>query len=240
MSAVNTTDPTRSWSIPVSDDPSFHVTNPVVIRSEIVLGVAATGEASSVLQRWPLECSGAPCAPASETVIPVQTVNRIAADSDGARIAVLGPDELLVLTIPSLDPLWSADLGTGNELHPLARPTWTPESLVATTSDGLDTGLFRFQADGCGAATCEPTWSRTVTGTPTGQVAAVTDVLVVTTSNETLRVFPEACTDPCAPLFHPPGYAGYGPAIVDMDASSSWVTSTSSAPVRSWCRSRPS
>lgn len=71
--------------------------------------------------------------------------------------------------------------------------------------------LTAFSLDGCGAATCQPVWSATVSG-PDGDLA-VTAARVYVTSGATLPVFDaDGCGAPtCAPLWSQDQGAVVGP-----------------------------
>lgn len=216
LSIVHTTDPGRSWSVPLTTDAGFEVGNPVIVGRTVLAVTSAAGE-PSVLQRWPLHCPTGACAPVASLALTSELGHLIAADASGARLAVMSHDLVEVVDLEANELLWRAATPAGTVHFPSSRPIWTPQSLVVAThqpaSSPGDTTLLRFPAAGCGAPSCAPTWTAQLEGFSAGHVAAA-DVLAIGTSDVPLAVFPDACNDPCPPLFTLDGDGFWGAPLI--------------------------
>ena len=128
----------------------------------------------------------------------------LSASPDEQQVAVLGMSRLDVVNLAS-GAIWSDDTLEQYFLAPstLPVPTWSPDALlVPAWSNPQETAVVRAYAPaGCGAPTCGPLWvSEPVSGDFLHQPASTAGGVVVTLTEDTLAVYPTACTDPCAAL----------------------------------------
>jgi hypothetical protein len=214
LAVVHTTDPTRSWSVPIPAADGFEIGNPVIVNGQVLAVTSAVGQ-QSVLQRWPLSCPGGGCGPVAPLTLESHLGHLIGANADGTRLAVVGDELVEVVDLTANELAWTSVVPTGTAHFPSSRPTWTPASLVvATYGSGGNTRILRFDANGCGASTCTPSWTAELDGFSGGQIAAAGDILAVNTSGAPLVVLPENCADPCSPLYSLPGEGFWGAPLI--------------------------
>jgi outer membrane protein assembly factor BamB len=92
---------------------------------------------------------------------------------------------------------WSADVGSAVRNRPLASD---PDTIFATTADGR---VVAFPIDGCGAATCPPSWTAALTSPASARPAIGGGVLYVGSDDGSVSAFDAGgCGAPtCSPLW---------------------------------------
>jgi hypothetical protein len=140
-------------------------------------------------------------------------VNGISASPGRRHVAVAALGRLLVVDRDAGAVAWSSPTSAG-ESDPNVMPSWTADSVAVGTAEGNSTRVSVFAAGGCGGAVCPPTWEAVLPGRPGGQVATTPGLLLVSTREVALAVFPEGCVGTCAPVRLEPDEAPDGSPIV--------------------------
>ena len=144
------------------------------------------------------------CEPAWQRTLGGRTTAPIVADNSQTVFVGDGAGTIWALDIADGSVRWSAGVGAGV----LATPTVGDGTLFVSTSDGR---LSAFDADGCGATTCPPSWTTAATGAASRQQAALAGgVVYVASQDGSIRAFDAS---------------GCGVAVCDP----LWQTSTGSA-----------
>jgi hypothetical protein len=139
-------------------------------------------------------CGGSPCGPlalpagmsASSTVVPAA----------GGRLVLTAPDQLVVLDAATGAVQWSAPFSTPQ----FAAPAVTGTTIYLTGTGGV---VAAFPLTGCGAATCDPSWTDTSSGEVSGSARVGGNLVYVAggQGNEVRAYAAGGCgAATCAPL----------------------------------------
>jgi outer membrane protein assembly factor BamB len=181
-----------SWQSAIPVD-TTRAEGPMLTGGQVVV----IGEPETTVHSFAVDgCGAATCRATWTSTLdaPVGLISVPVAGSAGP-IFVLAGQHLLALDRATGDELWRAPLGASGAGLALA------EGTVYVTAGINDSQLQAFDADGCGAATCEPLWMASI-GDQTGSDPVVGGGVVYVQAGSNLRAFDaDGCGDvTCSPL----------------------------------------
>jgi len=184
LHSTDLADPSQSWEV-VYDGGNHEsaVSDQWIVSVDDVAVVSAFPRSGPSPELCVPEIGYIFCEPAWERTLGGSTTAPVVAD-DGQTVFVGdSAGTIWALDIADGTVRWSARLGSGV----LATPTVGDGTLFVSTADGR---LSAFEADGCGAATCPPSWTTAATGAAVRQQAALAGgVVYVASEDGSIRAF---------------------------------------------------
>jgi outer membrane protein assembly factor BamB len=184
LHSTNLTDPSQSWDV-VYDGGNHEsaVSDQWIVTVDDVAVVGAFPRSGPNPELCVPEGGWVLCGPAWQRTLGGGTTAPVVAD-DGRTVYVGdSAGTIWALDIADGSVRWSAGLGAGV----LATPTVGDGTLFVSTADGR---LSAFDADGCGGATCAPSWTTAATGAAIRQQAALAGgVVYVASEDGSIRAF---------------------------------------------------
>jgi len=185
-----TVDGPVSWSvlIDLGGNQPLPPPTPVAITStRFFVGLTGGFQGTNVLNGWNLDRDCGPvepplCRPDVQTQLDGVPTEAVIADGEATVYVATAAGTVYAVSTATGAVQWTASLGA-----PVTqRMAWTPDALYAVTDNGR---LVTLDPGGCGAATCSPTGSVRLAGTPAAAPAVAGGVVYVASAAGTVEAF---------------------------------------------------
>jgi outer membrane protein assembly factor BamB len=203
LDVTDLSDPSRNWNTLLNfNDTGVRATTTAVGNDRIIVGQGSQVDAFSVAKPTGCSTQNGPsfCPPLWTRALGGSPTVPIL--SDHASTVYVGTSAGGVWALDARDGsvLWRADIAGGGARQIQAPPTLGGGRLYVTTSDGT---LFAFDANGCGAPTCPPTWAASTASPITKQAALAGGVLYIGSEDGSIDAYrADGCgAGLCAPLW---------------------------------------